>query len=189
MRITVDGPLVAERYDGAALTLDPGEHTFRFDAAGKAGFEKIFRLAQGERERQERIVFDEPPVPRVLPAVTVGSEHDTSPSALRTAGLVIAAGGLGGLATGSVLGLLAMAKNSQAHCDAKNVCADPQERRDAQGIAVGSTIAFVAGGALVAGGAALFLIAPRSDGRPAPKVGLLPALSVHSAGMALEGTW
>src|SRR5438477_12669702 len=37
VRITVDGTLVAERYDGAALTLDPGEHTFRFDAAGKAG--------------------------------------------------------------------------------------------------------------------------------------------------------
>jgi hypothetical protein len=187
--VNVDGVIVAERYDGTALVLDPGEHTFRFDAAGKATLEKRFRLTQGERERQERIVFESPARAPAESARSVDTESHASPGALRSAGLVVVGTGLVGIAMGSVFGLRAIAKNDGAHCDANNVCVDPQARRDAQGVARVSTISFVAGGALAAGGLALFLLAPRSSSRPTSKIGLLPELSTHSAGVTVGGAW
>jgi len=191
VRITVDGLLVSASYDGSALPLDPGEHTFRFDAAGKAPLTKTLRLAQGERDRQEKIVLlgSAPEAASGEP----GAAHSGSGEGLRTAALVGGGLGLAGIVAGSILGALAISANHRAQCAADNVCIDPQERRDAQGLATGSTVGFVAGGALLAGGVVLFLVAPHVALHPAARGGarfdLVPLASTRGAGALLEGAW
>jgi len=189
VRITLDDRATVDPYDGTAFALDPGEHTFRFEAAGKQAIEKTYRLVQGEVERQERVIVEDTPRPPAAAPAPLDSVSPGSSSALRTVGLLVAGGGVVGVAVGAALGLTAIAKNDRAHCDANNVCADPQARRDAQGVAAGSTIAFVAGGALALGGLTLFFVAPQKDGRRAMRVGLSPAVSSQIAGFAIGGAW
>jgi hypothetical protein len=97
----------------------------------------------------------------------------------------LGAGGLGalGLGAGVVLGLIAKSRQDASNsgpCDAAtDRCsgAGLAQRQDAFGFATASTAAFIAGGIAIAGGATLFLTAPRSTGSaslvvaPAPMVG------------------
>ncbi len=161
VRVTLDGAVVTERYDGTALSANPGEHAFRFDwEEGKGRATRVFRLVEGEKDRLERIVF--------APAGAVreeklGEESASNGGAQRTAGVVVGVAGLAGLALGGAFGIAAITKNDAAGCDAANVCADPQARRDAQGVATASTIAFTAGAVALAAGVILYLVAPRSS--------------------------
>jgi hypothetical protein len=182
VRIAVDGAVVSARYDGSALAFDPGEHVFRFDAEGKAGVTKTLRLAQGEQDRRETIVL--------AAASEGGSDVAEAPSSsgLRTAAWVIASAGVAGVVAGSVLGVLAIADNDDAHCTPANVCTDPQARRDAQRMALGSTVGFVAGGALLAGGILLFVLAPRSTSKTAA-FHVEPAVASNGAGVVFGGAW
>jgi hypothetical protein len=106
-----------------------------------------------------------PSAPSAAPASTT-TEGGSSSSTARTLALVAGGVGLGGVVVGAIFGLQASSKWSQAKkdcgvgCDATD---DPQafgERNDALNAATVSTIAFVAGGAAVAGGLVLWLAAP-----------------------------
>jgi hypothetical protein len=106
----------------------------------------------------------------------------------RIAGGVAAGAGVIGVAVGAVLGLVAKSKldqsNADNHCDAADTCdtAGLALRSNAGSAALGSTVAFIAGGVLVAGGAALWLTAPRPTGA---QVGLAPG----PRGVVLVGAW
>lgn len=184
VRVSVDGIALAEGYHGAAIPLDPGEHSFRFDVAGRS-VERTYRLVQGEHDRREVIAL----APAKAPAARGEPARATSPSPNGSSILAFVLGGAGfvGLGVGSALGLLAIAHNHDAHCDAQNVCTSPDERRTAQGYARGSTIAFLAGGALLAGGIALIVLAPKRESAVSVAVG--PSISSSSAGGALEAVW
>jgi len=184
VRVTLDGARVTERYDGTALLADPGEHTFRFEWAGHAPVERVFRLVEGEQSRRERVVFERPasagdPAPG-------GSEAPGS--AARTAAFVSGGAGLAGLGVGALFGVLAITRNSAAHCNAANVCENPEARRDAQGVATVSTVGFIAGGVLLAAGAVLWFTAPSGEASPARVgLGLSPLLAPGTAGLSLRG--
>jgi hypothetical protein len=189
VRVEIDGVLVTERYNGTPLVLDPGEHTFRFDVPGRATLAKTFRLAQGDQERRESIVFASTPTVSAGLGPAGGAESHSHANGLRMAGIVIGGVGLAGLAAGSVFGALAIARNDAAHCTPENVCVDSQARRDAQRFAAASTVSFAIGGALLAGGLTLVLVAPRDSVRRTASVELLPAFSSDMAGFALRGAW
>lgn len=111
---------------------------------------------------------------------------------MRTAGLVIGAAGLVGVVVGSVFGLNAKSKNDEAAdmCSG-TVCRDPRAiplTSDAQAAATVSTIAFAAGGVALAGGAALYFLAPK---KPSGGTGLqvAPQVGLGSAGLVLGGSW
>jgi hypothetical protein len=126
-------------------------------------------------------------------AVPPGVAPETS-GGLRTLAFVLGGVGVAGLAVGSVTGLLAFS----AHDDAVSKCAHYPDRCPADGsgtsandraqtLATVSTIGFVAGGALLAGGACLFFIAPPSRSsalRVAPSFGLN-----GSAALAVDGSF
>jgi len=95
--------------------------------------------------------------------VTTPNEHT---SIMRPAGLAIGAVGLGGLALGAIFGGLAVSKRSELDtacpdkaCDA----AGQGTRSDAWTFATVSTIGLVSGAVLLAGGAVMFLVAPRAS--------------------------
>ena len=47
VRVTMDGEVLAERLEGTALSIDPGEHTFLFETSGQAGVTKKLVIRQG----------------------------------------------------------------------------------------------------------------------------------------------
>jgi hypothetical protein len=103
-----------------------------------------------------------PPPPQSPAAPAAAADAPPSMPRLRVAALVTGAGGVAGIGAGAVLGIVAIARKSDAGC-AGTVCPDSahaEKLTTAKGLADGSTAAFVAGGALVAGAAAMWLLAP-----------------------------
>ena len=128
--------------------------------------------------------------PRAAPPPVTEPSAGAGPS-LRVAGLVVGGVGLAGVVVGSALGGLAMSRNNEAagYCNGVG-CTDARAltlTSQARLAATGSTVGFAAGGALLAGGALMFLLAPRS---PRP-VALWPALQLgpRTAGLAFTGSF
>ena len=51
VRVRVDGDLVREKLDGRSVEVDPGEHTFRFEAAGYATIDQKTLVVQNVKNR------------------------------------------------------------------------------------------------------------------------------------------
>jgi hypothetical protein len=67
VRVLVDGRPLTEKLDGRAHRLDPGPHTFRFEAEGEAPREIKVVLAEGERLRRIEAVLGDPAVEPAKP--------------------------------------------------------------------------------------------------------------------------
>jgi len=213
VRVRIDGQPLAERLDGTAIAVDPGEHTFTFDSSGRATVTSKLVIREGDRGRRERITFAAAAPPPIVPAVvsrpptsptdTDSPPKDESPldaapsrtttSTLRYVGYV--AGGLGivGLGFGAIFGLRASSKLSDSKkdpdgtgCDSQDFCGDAgkQARGDAQSAATLSTVGFVAGGALLAAGIALVVFGRSSTSTTAT---LAPMVGINSGGAFLHG--
>lgn len=186
VKISVDGQLRDERV-GAALSLDPGSHTFTFDAPGLPQVTKTLVIVEGVKDRPETVTLGAPapaPAPAAAPS-TATSDQTTAGgggSSQKTIGLVVGGVGIAGLAVGSVFGLMASAKWSQATKDNSE-----SEKNSADSLATISTVAFIAGGVLVAGGAILWLTAPSASSTTT--VGLVPSVAPGGGGALLRGTF
>jgi hypothetical protein len=206
--VTIDGAVTAQALDGRPLSLDPGAHTFRFEAAGQPPLERSFVLIEGAHDRQERVDIGPAPAPRL--AGSEGGEPAAAPapaasgSSRSTIAFVVGGVGILGVAAGSVLGLMASSSwsSSKNDCQSSAACSDHaravSEHDTASAEATVSTIAFVAGGAALATSAVLLLTAPRSPagagtggGRPAEQqrqpLRLEASLAPGGAGIALAG--
>jgi hypothetical protein len=186
VQLTMDGRPLAERI-GAALTLDPGAHTFTFEAQGLPAVTKTLVLVEGVKDRSEVVVLGAPPPPLTPP--TPPAAEMAPPGgrggAQRTIGFVVAGVGIAGVAVGSVFGLMASSKWNTAQAD--NSSSDEQS---ASGLATASTIAFVAGGVAVAAGAVLWLTAPSGRATAASPVSawtIVPSSAPGGGGIVLRG--
>jgi hypothetical protein len=189
VQLTMDGRPLEERV-GAALTLDPGPHTFTFEAQGLTAVTKTLVLVEGVKDRSEVVVLGAPPPPSAPPTPPAA---ETAPpggrgGSQRTIGLLVGGVGLAGLAVGSVFGLMASSKWNTAQGEAY-----PQSSSDEQsasGLATASTIAFVAGGVAVAAGAVLWLTAPSDHPTAASQASawtIVPSPAPGGGGMVLRG--
>jgi hypothetical protein len=125
--ISMDGAPLA-RADGAALSIDPGDHTFVFELVGYAPTRSRFVLHEGEKRRHERIVLTpvaiaasntpnrqpQAPVSTCPPSTTSTTTADLGTR--RTVGLVIGATGLASLsaAAATQISALALARQSSS---------------------------------------------------------------------------
>jgi hypothetical protein len=195
VEVTVDGDATVHSLDGTALRIDPGEHVFVFHAAGQAPVSRRLMLTEAEKERRERIIIGAPTALRAVAGPLPPPEAGTAPrrggmSAQRILGLATGGAGVAGLALGSVFGVMTMQQVAQQRTD----CASPSDcpRRsnalsDHSGATTDSTIAnvaFVAGGALLATGLALYFSGARTSDE-AHTSGLVLAPGIGS--MALSG--
>jgi hypothetical protein len=57
VKVTMDGQPFADSLEGTALALDPGTHTFRFEAPGQPAVEKTLVLREAEKDRHETIIM------------------------------------------------------------------------------------------------------------------------------------
>jgi hypothetical protein len=178
--VTIDGKPLVDHLDGSAIEVDPGEHTFGFQAAGLPPTSLKLMIRERERARRQEILLGPPPggsASSPQPTTTnndaeahvqdAGNSADadaraTSPVSTQRI-LAYAALGLGatGIVVGSVFGL----KSKSKHDDAKacgTTCPDEpsyQANKDAIKFGNISTVSFIVGAVGLAGGAALWLTA------------------------------
>jgi hypothetical protein len=202
-----DGQVVAEAALGVALPLDPGEHTVSTEAPGGPLWERKVTLARGEKTKlplevkaaagtASKVPAERPAPPP--PPVAAG------PSRQRVAGFVVGGVGVVGLSLGGVLGGLALAqkKTVDQNCGASVGSKDPLACKQAgldalgtgKGLALGSTIGFVAGASATVTGLVLVL-ADRGQAAPATtatgrwlSVGVL-SLGRDGAAVGARGAW
>ena len=135
-----------------------------------------------------------PAVPQIA-AVGSSAQATQGPShrnTWRVAGILSAGIGGAGLATGTVLGLIAHSRNQSAlnRCP-KAPCSDDATALESQSknYATGANIAFVAGGALVLSGVLLYLLAPTEKPTAQTQARLLLSVEPTSLGLVTRGTW
>jgi len=194
VKVTMDGEVLADRLEGAALPVDPGAHTFAFESAGHSKTEKQFLIREGDKGRRERIVLGAgvAGAESVAPGTTltsspVGGAPSSGLGGRRIGALVAAGAGVVAAGIGIGFGLRSKAKRD----DAKKVCPDP-ECPDMNGVnlwnqAVSAgnvaTAAFIVSAVGLAGGVALWIVgAPESSGG-GTQVGFGPGT------LQLRGTW
>jgi len=209
---TEDQVELTRRLDGRAVELGPGERTFRFVAADGRRATITAVVREGEKAQRVTVKLEAakpepvavPPAPAPLPVVGP-SPAPSSPetladdvpaetpaprrSALRTTGYAVVGLGAAGVLVGTLFGVKAMMEKSDAACDAANLC-DPKTLDSARTSATLSTVGFVAGGALMAGGIALIVLGP-SPSRPSSgaRLEMAPAVSQGEAGFSMRGSW
>jgi hypothetical protein len=186
----MDGAPLAARLDGSAIRVDPGEHTFELVADGYFPISRRLTVQEGVKGREEVVVFESAkptvPAPASGPSVQTTPTSDTSPQ--RTIAYVVGGVGIIGLGIGTVFGVLAKA----TYDDAVSNCGSPSagvRLCNSDGVARGdtsdrqatiSTIAFVAGAALLTGGVVLFMTAPKDRG---------VSVGLTGTGIHFKGSW
>ena len=187
VRVTMDGEVLAERFQGTALSIDPGEHTFTFETAGQPPVMKKLVIVQGQKDRREVITFGTDQGGTATPGALPSTPPPNDSGGMGTQKLLaIVAGGIGivGLGLGTVFGIMASSQKS----DAQSAClSNPCSTQDgvnkwstAGSTGNISTIGFIVGGVGVAGAAVLWFTAPSSS---STQVGLGPGI------LQLKGTW
>jgi len=196
-KVMVDGAPLVEKLDGKPVVLDGGARTFTFQREGVSVDVKHVLEPGGKNTRVvARFTKATPAAP--VPVGPVGASDVVTPAAsssgspLPTIGLVTAGIGGVGLIVGTIFGLSAGSKKSDAGCDPNSVCPDETSAgvlRDAQSAGNMSTAFFIAGGVLVAGGLSMFFLAPKHGGSTAnaPQARLRPAVGPGVAGLVFEG--
>jgi hypothetical protein len=172
LEIKRDGGVVGQPLWGTPVPIDPGDHVLVASAPGKTSWQATVRVERGGGSAMVTV-----PALQDGPAGAAGVSGSTEPGApdvaargwstQRYVGVAVAGAGVLAIGAGSVLGLMAKSKNDEAHTGMTN-CPLPNECRplgvalihQAEGLATGSTVAFIAGGVLAAGGAVLFFTAP-----------------------------
>jgi hypothetical protein len=61
VKVTMDGEVITGKLDGTAISLDPGAHTFTFEAAGQPPLTKQIVVREGEKERREMLQLGKAP--------------------------------------------------------------------------------------------------------------------------------
>jgi hypothetical protein len=183
-----DGDEIPAAALGSPLPIDPGEHTLTATAAGKTPWSSHVVATAGA------VAAVTVPALEIDPASHAPPEASSSDgSTQRTVGFVLGGLGVVGLGIGTVSGLTALSKGDRSKevCPTSGVCADEGARGandDARSAATVSTIAFVAGGALLATGIVLVVLAPSSSSSSSSSRASA-SLRASPQALWLQGTW
>lgn len=202
LAITRDGVSMTEALWGTAFPVDPGNHTIVATAPGRTEWTKsVTALMEGGGMVIEIPVLDggggggasvvTPPPPPPRPPEPPPPRASRGGGTQRVIGLGLVGLGLVGVGIGSIFGFRAMSKSDdlEGHCNGTR-CDSPQavsDRESARSSATVATIAFVAGGALAAGGAVLFFTAS-SETRPTTGARTVKLVAAPSA-LLLSGSF
>lgn len=178
--VIVDRAPLAPAAFGAPLPVDPGRHVAVVRAPGHA--ETRQEIDVGEGEKRDLTLDVGPALP--TKDVTVTTEP---PRTQKVAGLVVGGVGVVGLAVGTFFGIASKTTYDDAlsHCPTGPCDAEgARGGRTAHQQATASTVSFIAGGALLAVGATLYLTAPKA-GRVSVQVGA----PTGALGFAVGNAW
>jgi hypothetical protein len=184
--VTLDGAPVPSASLGVKRPVDPGKHVVQAKADGYAPAEATFTIAERKSETvtlELKRTGGVAPVPVVAPPPASTpppaepapakppepADQPAAPSSTRKIlGWVALGVGAGGIGMGAVTGGLALGK----HGKLADACTDGRCSPDQAGVITNyhtlstlSTVGFIAGGALAAGGVILILTAPKAPAK------------------------
>lgn len=191
---------------GTALPVDPGTHRVEASASGKTPFSvEVETAGPGQTVTVEIPPLADArsgvmlaptargPIRTPKPAPAAASPHNDDGASTRRA-LALAAGGVGlaGVVVGSIFGLSASSKWSDAqdlHCRTDTLCDGEGVAltSDAKTAATTSTVGFIVGGAGVAAGVTLFLTTLGKRSPSASKLLVAPAIASSGSGVEVRG--
>jgi hypothetical protein len=183
--VTMDGLPFADNLDGTAVAVDPGEHKFIFEGEGLPATEKVVVVHEGDKSRHVNVVLGGTAAD--LPADS--QEGLFSPKNRRTIGMAVGGAGALGVLVGTAFGIVA--KSTYDH--AWDECGKDARSCPPQGVSDGkaahdqasvSTVSFVTGALLLAGGAVLYFSAPK-----VPQVAVGPRVGPAGASLCVETVW
>lgn len=179
-----DETVVGPGQYGTPIPIDPGEHTISASAPRKKPWSAKIQVAGTTPS-----TIDVPGLEDAPEAAALAGQPSTEGRTQRIAGVTVASVGVVGLIVGAVFGAISMSHKSEAepYCNG-NDCTD-QQGVDAKHSAVVagniSTVSFVVGGLLVAGGAVLWFTAPKARSTQNAKAGV----GFFGASFGAGGTW
>ncbi len=190
VRVSVDGQTLVSKLDGQALTMNAGTHTFHFEGADGTSTDEQILVKEGEKNQKVAAVLGAAPAPGPSPSQGAESPPNSAgpPRPWKTVGWVLGGAGVVGLGVGTVFGIIAIGDKSAAHCNANKQC-DPGTVSGIKSAALVSDVGWIAGGVLLASGAALVLFGPRDSHEPAATVRLAPLVMASGSGILAGGTW
>ena len=209
LAVSLDGATLPAAALGTPLPVDPGEHMVSASAPGDEGWtQQVTVRAGGDKPTLTipPLAVRSAPAPGGVPAppaVGPPSPSAESPAtgevrfgAQRISGIVSGGLGLAGVAVGTVLGLAANGKKNDyqgeesASGDCVTVACHDANQKAVSDSTV-STVAFVAGGALVAAGAVLWLAAPSGASASASAVSARIGWfgGSRTSGLEVVGSW
>jgi hypothetical protein len=165
VKVMMDGEVLADHLNGTALVVDPGKHSFVFEAQGEDSITKELVVREGEKDRRETIQFGHVAAPVAGPVGATpadGGEASGGMPTQRAVAIVLGGVGVAGVGVGSAFGVMAMQRKKDAQKMCPNECADQRGAdawQRAGTAATISTVSFVAGGVLLAGAAVLWFTA------------------------------
>jgi hypothetical protein len=181
VKVSRDGTPVDSAVLGTSIPVDPGTHLISAAAPGKRSWSTQVQvgdhadrvsvavpiLADDVSEAKAASGELDPPQPSAAESELSPRPHPTG-STQRILGIVAAAIGVAGIATGTVFGIKAASNWGDAKDDCSHVpdtCSAGAVRlsKDAQQSGNISTIAFIAGGVSLVGGAVLWMTAPSAS--------------------------
>lgn len=193
--VRIDGQPFVAKLDGQAMPTNPGVHTFHFERVDGTSAEQTVQISEGDKNQKVAVVLKTAPAPQPEAAPPPASTPPSAPGmgTQKILGLVGGAAGLAGIVVGSVFGGLTAAEASKQKTDCPRAnCSGYAQALNDHSTAVTdgtvSTVAFVAGGALLVGGVVLFLAAPHGPTQPA-STGLViaPSVGPASGGLCVRG--
>jgi hypothetical protein len=201
--VTLDGAPVAAAALGTERAVNPGVHTLHVEAAGFKPSDTSFTVAEGGHATASVTLValgpnETAPVAATPPAATTGpapaepARSTGGSSTARTLGIVGMGIGGAGLITGVVTGVIAVGKHSSltgdpcanAGCSAADATTYQSSVDSYRTMGTVSTIAFIAGGVLGAGGAVLFFVSRPKEAPPATSLWITPYVGAASVGAA-----
>lgn len=189
--VKLDGNALDSAALGSPVPVDPGKHLVEASAKGKKPFSATIDVSDRSRSPSIEIpALEAEPEAKKDPVVTPPVEDkpaDESGNDGRTQRIIGVVGvgvGVAGVVVGSIFGL----KTSSTWDEAKTHCTGLECDRtgvelatDAKNSGTISTIGFIAGGALIAGGLVLFFTAPHGSSG-SPKTGARADSHGHTGG-------
>lgn len=202
LTIQRDGVAIDSGAWGSAIPIDPGPHEMTVSAPQKVP-QKVPVTIDPNAPNTDFVVpalVDVPVEKPKIEFVTKVVEKPTFWTTPRTIGLVVGGVGIatliGGAATGGAAAATWSSAKSSCNAGANGLCTPgsdgPSLSGTASTLATASTVLFIAGGVITAGGAVLFLLGG-SKTPPEPQstttVKVSPSLAPGYAGVGISGTW
>jgi hypothetical protein len=201
LEVHLNGVPVPKASWGTAVPVDPGPQKVEVMAPGYESWSRTLDITPAPGETLLEIPTLKPAAQEATdtsspPAGSVGaSEKGADPgsdgSGQRTLGLVGAGLGVVVMGAGGYFGLVAKSKNedSKQHCPLENRCTPTglTLRNDALDAASSSTIAFIAGGVLVATGLTLALTAPSASSSASAEAAPVKRLELSAVWLGRDG--
>ncbi len=187
VKVSIDGQPLVSKLDGQAVAVNAGPHTFHFEGREGASVDQPAVVNEGEKNQAVAVVLGAAAAPAPSPGPENAADSGGS-GTWTTVGWLLGGAGVVGLGVGTGFGIVAIGDKNGADCNANNVCkGSPDAVKNAARVA---DIAWIAGGVLLASGAAVVLFAPSGRHHEAAAgVRISPVMTASGAEIVAGGSW